>query len=255
MTDYTKSTNFASKDSLPAGDSLKIVRGSEIDTEFTNIATAISTKADLASPTFTGTPLAPTASAGTNTTQLATTAFITTAIAAALQVIYPIGCIYTTTVSTNPNTVFGFGTWSAYGAGRVLISAGGGYSAGATGGSADATLPAHTHSVTATGTSGGQSNTHNHSISITDPGHSHSVTAYSSQADAYNLISKYSSVSNGVSVGTTSATTGISATAGNASQDHTHSLSVSGTSGSAGSSATGANLPPYIVVYMWQRTA
>lgn len=38
------------------------------------------TKADLASPTFTGTPTAPTAAAGTNTTQVATTAFVATAV-------------------------------------------------------------------------------------------------------------------------------------------------------------------------------
>jgi hypothetical protein len=79
MTDYTKATNFASKDSLSSGNSLKIVKGTEIDTEFNSIATAVATKADLSSPTFTGTPLAPTASPGTNTTQLATTAFVTTA--------------------------------------------------------------------------------------------------------------------------------------------------------------------------------
>jgi hypothetical protein len=59
MTDYTKSTNFASKDSLPSGDPLKIVKGAEIDTEFNNIATAVATKADstsasLSSPTITG---------------------------------------------------------------------------------------------------------------------------------------------------------------------------------------------------------
>lgn len=55
MSDYTKSTNFTAKDSLTSGDTNKIVRGAEIDTEFTNIATAIATKADLAGPTFTGT--------------------------------------------------------------------------------------------------------------------------------------------------------------------------------------------------------
>ena len=42
---------------------------------------ALALKANLAGPTFTGTPAAPTASAGTNTTQLATTAFVTTGIA------------------------------------------------------------------------------------------------------------------------------------------------------------------------------
>ena len=46
MTDYVKSTNFASKDSLATGNPLKIVKGTEIDTEFNNIATAISTKID-----------------------------------------------------------------------------------------------------------------------------------------------------------------------------------------------------------------
>ena len=79
MTDYVKSTNFASKDSLATGNPLKIVKGTEIDTEFNNIATAIDTKADIVSPTFTGTPAAPTATAGTNTTQIATTAFVTAA--------------------------------------------------------------------------------------------------------------------------------------------------------------------------------
>jgi hypothetical protein len=55
MSNYTKTTNFASKDSLPSGDTNKIVRGTEINTEFDNIATAVATKADTASPTFTGT--------------------------------------------------------------------------------------------------------------------------------------------------------------------------------------------------------
>jgi hypothetical protein len=58
MTDYTKSTNFASKDTLPAGDALKIVKGTEINTEFDNIQTAVATKADLASPALTGTATA-----------------------------------------------------------------------------------------------------------------------------------------------------------------------------------------------------
>ena len=55
MTDYTKTTNFAAKDSLPSGNSGKIVKGSEIDTEFNNIATAVATKANIAAPTLTGT--------------------------------------------------------------------------------------------------------------------------------------------------------------------------------------------------------
>ena len=76
MANYVKSTNFTSKDSLPTGDPLKVVKGTEIDVEFNNIATAVTSKADSASPTFSGTPFAPTASPGTNTTQIATTAFV-----------------------------------------------------------------------------------------------------------------------------------------------------------------------------------
>ena len=46
MTDYTKSTNFAAKDALASGNANKVVKGTEIDTEFNNIATAIATKAN-----------------------------------------------------------------------------------------------------------------------------------------------------------------------------------------------------------------
>jgi hypothetical protein len=53
VSDYTKSTNFATKDTLSPGSALKIVRGTEIDTEFNAISTAIATKADTAAPTFT----------------------------------------------------------------------------------------------------------------------------------------------------------------------------------------------------------
>ena len=45
----------------------------------------------------------------------------TTNVVEVLKKVYPVGCIYTSTVSTNPNTLFGFGTWSEYGQGRVLV--------------------------------------------------------------------------------------------------------------------------------------
>jgi hypothetical protein len=54
MSNYTKSTNFATKDNLSPGDPLKVVRGTEIDTEYNNIATAIATKTDNASAAITG---------------------------------------------------------------------------------------------------------------------------------------------------------------------------------------------------------
>jgi hypothetical protein len=53
MSNYVQSTNFATKDALSSGDPLKIVKGTEINTEFVNIAVAVATKADLlSSPQF-----------------------------------------------------------------------------------------------------------------------------------------------------------------------------------------------------------
>ena len=46
MSNYTKTTNFATKDNLASGNPLKIVKGAEIDTEFNNLAIAIATKKD-----------------------------------------------------------------------------------------------------------------------------------------------------------------------------------------------------------------
>lgn len=79
MANYVKATNFAAKDSLGTSDPAKIIKGTEIDNEYNAIASAVSSKADANSPTLTGTPLAPTAAPGTNTTQIATTAFVTAA--------------------------------------------------------------------------------------------------------------------------------------------------------------------------------
>lgn len=80
MANYTKLTDFASKDTLPTGSPAKIVKGTEIDDEFQSIENAIASKADTNSPALTGTPTAPTAGTGTNSTQVATTAFVQTAL-------------------------------------------------------------------------------------------------------------------------------------------------------------------------------
>jgi hypothetical protein len=179
--------------------------------------------ATLPNPTLTGTPVAPTASPGTNTTQIATTAFVTAA-ALSLSTIYPIGSIYTSTVSTNPSTLFGFGTWVAFGAGRVLIGDGGGYAAGATGGSADAIVVSHTHSATTTST---------------DSGHTHGISP-GAWTDGGGKVEGNSFSFGGKVTATQTSTANI-----------TSSTSISTT----GSSGTGANLQPYVVVYMWNRTA
>jgi hypothetical protein len=83
LSNYTQSTNFATKDSLPSGDPLKIVKGTEINTEFNNISVAIATKADTASPTLTSptlvTPALGTPASGvmTNVTGLPLTTGVT----------------------------------------------------------------------------------------------------------------------------------------------------------------------------------
>lgn len=223
MSDYTKSTDFASKDALPSGNSAKIVKGTEIDTEFNNIAVAIATKADLASPGFSGSPTAPTQSTGDNTSKLATTGFVQNALSA----LYPVGSIYTNAaVSTNPATLLGFGTWSSFGAGRFMVGLDAGNAAfdtaQETGGSADAIVVSHTHSATS---------------SVSDPGHNHTIGFQNNTIDQNAGSSAL--VKQGTS-NTSTASTGIS---------------VSTSIGTTGSSATNANLPPYIVVYMWRRTA
>ena len=227
MSDYTKSTNFASKDNLSSGNPLKIVKGTEIDTEFNNIQTAVATKADLASPTFTGTPTLPTGtiattqSSGNSSTALATTAFVQAAIA----LLYPVGSIYTNaSSSTNPATLLGFGTWTAFGAGRVMVGFDSGNAlfdtAEETGGSADAITVSHTHTATST---------------VTDAGHTHTGTVGSSGSGATG--GGMSVPINNTSIGTS--TTGIT---------------VATTNASTGSSGTNANYQPYITVYMWKRT-
>jgi hypothetical protein len=72
---YTITTNFGSKDSLPTGDSNKIIKGSEFTTEFNAIKSAFVLAAPVANPTFTGTVTIPTAAV---TTGNITTANVTT---------------------------------------------------------------------------------------------------------------------------------------------------------------------------------
>ena len=233
MSNYTQSTNFATKDNLSSGDPLKIVKGTEINTEFANIAIAVATKADLASPTFTGTPSLPTGttgvtqSFGNSTTALATTAFVQAAMAA----MYPVGSIYTNaSSSTNPGTLFGFGTWTAFGAGRVMVGFDAGNSlfdtAEETGGSADAIVVSHTHTATSTST-------------VTDSGHIHTTPGFGFGSGAVFANGGGNPTAN---VSTASATTGIT-------------VATSTTNSSTGSSGTNANYQPYITVFMWKRTA
>ena len=139
------------------------------------------------------------------------------------KLLYPVGSLYyNSSVTTNPATLLGFGTWTAFGAGRVPV----GYNASnalfdaleETGGSADAITVSHTHTAT-----------------VTDPGHLHTQTEYN-QPGVGNAGGGGARVS-AVSANTGSATTGISVS-----------------NSTEGSSGTNANYPPYITVAVWKRT-
>jgi hypothetical protein len=80
MANYTKATDFQAKDALLTGNPAKIIKGTELNDEFNAIQTAVATKADLASPAFTGNPTAATQTAGNSSTRLATTSFVGTAV-------------------------------------------------------------------------------------------------------------------------------------------------------------------------------
>jgi hypothetical protein len=110
MSNYTKATNFASKDALPTGNALKTVSGTEIDDEFTNIQTSVATKANLSAPTFTGIPAAPTPATATNSTQIATTAFTQAAIVAGVATKAPIDAPTFTGVPAAPTAAAGTNT-------------------------------------------------------------------------------------------------------------------------------------------------
>ena len=151
-----------------------------------------------------------------------------TSLAALGNLFYPVGSIYTSTVATNPGTLLGFGTWAAFAAGKTIIGNGGGFSAGATGGSTDAIVVSHNHTATST---------------VTDSGHNHTPTT---AGNNFLTVSTGGLQLGSGAFGRTDNATTSTATTG---------ITVATSIASTGSSGTNANLPPYIVVYIWQRTA
>jgi hypothetical protein len=159
---------------------------------------------------------------GTNNTTIATTAFVQ----AALQALHPVGSVYiNATNNANPGTLLGFGTWTAFGAGRVPV----GFDSTNTlfdtaeeiGGSANAVVVGHSHLAVSI---------------VTDPGHFHNIPI---QND-FGYPDGSGGARQGAGAVTSSATTGITVATG---------------IGYEGVSGTDANYQPYITVYMWKRTA
>ena len=234
MSNYTKTTNFLRKDSLPDSSTEKIIRGSEFDTEFNNLMTSVNSKANLNSPDFIGTPLAPTAAVGTNTRQIATTAFVSqNAMISGMIVMWsgPVGSIpigYTLCDGTygTPNLV-----------NRFIMGAGPGRTPRDTGGNADAVVVSHTHSGT-TNSAG----THTHSGSTSSAG-AHRHTQSPPAASIYGGGGWKGGGSEGATTYTGDAGAHTHGMALNNAGAHQHSFGTSNASG--GRSGTNANLPPY----------
>lgn len=138
---------------------------------------------------------------------------------------YPVGSIYMSVNSTNPSTLFG-GSWERI-QDRFLLASGNSYGAGSTGGSADSVVVSHTHAQTA----------HSHGFRDGDK----VWTTASGSTEAGNQISgtaKYYAATAKKDYTWITRTTGETA--------NIHATGVDG---------TGKNMPPYLAVYVWKRTA
>lgn len=162
---------------------------------------------------------------------------------------YPIGCIFVSILATNPNTLLGFGTWAAFGAGRVPVGQDTGNVAfdvlEETGGEQDHTLttseiPSHTHTQ----------NAHTH----TQNAHTHTQNAHS-----HNFpVRSGAVVASADAVSRTGATlTSLPTADATAVNQNTTAVNqnATATNNNEGGSGSHNNLQPYIVVKMWKRTA
>lgn len=158
------------------------------------------------------------------------------------KTMYPVGSIYMSVSSTNPSTYFG-GTWVAWGSGRVPVGINTSDSnfntVEKTGGASSVTLtasqiPSHTHTFTGSSTTTSSAGGHTHNIGRDTDGGSGS--------------SRYT-----VHKAGTSGAQGTSPTS--SAGAHTHTLTPKGKNGNTGGGGSHTNLQPYIVCYMWKRTA
>lgn len=171
---------------------------------------------------------------------------------------YPVGAIYCSTVSTNPNELFGFGTWEYIEQGRVLLSQGAKYSAGTTGGAETHTLtvqemPSHKHGGTT-----GDSGAHTHTGIASEAGeHTHTGVVYNGGGgigpyrgarglDILKVIPYDKSI---LDVSINKAGAHNHDVTINGASNHTHTINVEG-EGQAHSI-----MQPYLSVYMWKRVS
>jgi hypothetical protein len=222
MSDYTLAVTWSGKDALADSDAAKVISGDDFNTEFTTVQTAVNSKLDAASPTLTGTPLAPTAATSTDSTQIATTGFVKNVLE---TYIYPVGSIYMNmAVATNPGTLLGFGTWVAYATGQVLV----GYEASGTFDALDESLGAETFS----GTSG--------STAADLAAHTHKVAGGEHATGSYDNGDNF--VANNLSSVSTARAYQADTSSAGSGGGHTHTIA-------------GSTLQPSVTVHMWKRTA
>ena len=225
---WSDATNFYELQAANLTGVLAVVNGG------TGVTTSTGTGSTVlsASPTFTGAPLAPTAAVGTDTTQIATTAFVRDIVPRGVITMWygsiasiPSGWYLCDGQNSTPDL-----------RDKFVMGAGPTYPVNATGGSADAIVVSHTHSAT-TSFVGSPMGTHTHTI--TDPGHAHGIggplSLPTTAAQAYPA-------GNGATPQSATATTSITVDAASAGTPAGTVLVSNSTAGSAG---TGANLPPY----------
>lgn len=162
---------------------------------------------------------------------------------------HPVGSIFITEISTNPSTLYG-GTWVAYGAGRVIVGLDAGQTefdvVNETGGAKTHTLveseiPAHLH-----GAGGLLANT-------TGSSHDHTAGTYQVSINRRAAAGTTGAVAMGSGVAQTDLVVQVTGTSGTTGSAHDHD--VEGSTANTGGGGSHNNLQPYIVAYMWKRTA
>lgn len=175
---------------------------------------------------------------------------------------YPVGAYYISSSSTSPATLFG-GTWTQI-QNRMILAAGSNYSVGATGGSATKTLttnnlPSHTHSCGSAGSHSHTRGTMNITGSITNSSSDNDLLFEAESATGSGALSLSSSrtTNKGGQIGESQI--GYDVLTLNAKNGWTGETSTTGshshTIGSTGKSTAFDIMPPYIVAYVWRRTA
>lgn len=174
---------------------------------------------------------------------------------------WPIGSVFMAVVNTNPASLLGFGTWSAFGAGKMLVGRDANDTdfdtAEETGGAkthtlTEAQIPAHTHIQDA---HTHIQNSHNH----TQDSHNHTQNSFapriinSGTAGTVGVQGASAASNNNASNSATTATN-QAATATNQAATATNQ-NTTAVNQNTGGGAAHNNMPPYIVVYMWKRTA